>query len=154
MRYLAIDLGDKRTGLATGDDGLWIASPAGVIEISIDEQGGNRLLDAIAKEAASVFGPPSAPGAIVLGLPLNMDDSEGPRAKLAIAFAERIAEATGRTVYLQDERQTSIRANALMAQTGLTHKQKKKRRDAIAAAAILDLFFDALDTTTDDASSE
>lgn len=71
-----------------------------------------------------------------------MDGSEGQRAKLVRAWADRIAARTGWPVELFDERLTSSAADAKMARSGLTHKQKKERRDAIAAAAILQGFLD------------
>ncbi len=141
MRYLAIDLGDKRTGLALGDAVIKIASPVGVIEVPIDRRDGADLLDAIARACEEQLGPS---GELVMGLPLNMDGSEGPRAKLVRAFAARVSEKTGRAVHLQDERRTSRRADERMAQSGLTRGQKKARRDAIAAAGFLQDFLDAL----------
>ncbi|USN99018.1 MAG: Holliday junction resolvase RuvX [Phycisphaeraceae bacterium] len=134
-RAVGIDLGDKRTGLALGDSVTQIASPSGVLEVPIDERGGEALLDAIAAALDELVG--SGPADLVVGLPLNMDGSEGPRAKLVRTFAARIATRTGREVYLHDERRSSLAADERMARTGLTHKQKKARRDAIAAAAIL-----------------
>jgi putative Holliday junction resolvase len=141
VRYLAIDLGDKRTGLALGDAVIKIASPVGVIEVPIDRRDGADLLDAIARACEEQLGPS---GELVMGLPLNMDGSEGPRAKLVRAFAARVSEKTGRAVHLQDERRTSRRADERMAQSGLTRGQKKARRDAIAAAGFLQDFLDAL----------
>lgn len=143
-RYIAIDLGDKRTGLALGDSATGIATPARVIETPIARRNGEELLDAIAGAIDELVGAGHAE--LVLGLPLNMDGSEGPRAKLARDFAARLAERTGRPVHLHDERTTSERADEHMARTGLTHKQKKARRDAIAAAAILRGFLDEQST--------
>lgn len=134
MRSLAIDLGDRRTGLALGDDVTRIASPAGLLEIPLDRRGGQDLLDAIATKAHQELGPRDQ---LVLGLPINMDSSEGPRAKLVRAFAQRLADRAGRAVVLVDERKTSQAADDRMARSGLTHGQKKARRDAIAAAEIL-----------------
>ncbi len=145
MRYLAIDLGDKRTGLALGDAVMRIALPAGLIEVPIETRGGEALLDAIARACDEQLGGGS-PGELVLGLPLNMDGSEGPRAKLVRAFGGRVSERTGRAVHLQDERRTSLRADERLARSGLTHGQKKARRDAIAAAGFLQDFLDALET--------
>ena len=136
MRYLAIDLGDKRTGLAVGDDVTGLVTPAE--QIAKPAAPGDELLAGI-DAAIDEFGP----GALVLGLPLNMDDTEGPRAALVRAFGERLAERTGLPVHYQDERLTSAEANWSMAQSGLTRGQKKNRRDSIAAAAILRDFLDS-----------
>ncbi len=130
MRYLAVDLGDKRTGLAVGDDASGLVSPAGMIEKPIAP--GDELLAGI-DAAIEEFGA----DVLVFGLPLNMDDSEGPRAKLVRVFAQRVAERTGLAVEFQDERLTSAEASWSMARSGMTRGQKKNRRDTLAAAAIL-----------------
>lgn len=140
MRYLALDIGDKRTGLATGDSFTRVATPAGAIEVPLDRDGGGALLAAIEREASARLGPECGSGDLVVGLPLNMDGSEGPRAALVRAFAARLGERTGRAVHLADERLTTEEARWRMARTGLTRKQKKDRKDALAAAAILEAF--------------
>ncbi|HRP62617.1 MAG TPA: Holliday junction resolvase RuvX [Phycisphaerales bacterium] len=134
MRYLAIDLGDKRTGFAVGDDFTRMAAPVGMVELPV----GPRLIEAIAQVIRD-----HEPGAIVLGLPLNMDGTEGDAAKRVRMFGEQVAAATGLPIHVQDERLTSYAADQRMAQTGRTHKQKKQLRDALAAAEILRDFLDA-----------
>ncbi len=150
-RLIGIDLGDKRTGLALGDTVTGIATPTGVLEVSIDERGGGALLDAIASAVEDLVG--NGPAELVVGLPLNMDGTEGPRAKLVRAFAGRIGARTGRAVHLCDERRSSMDADERMARSGLTHKQKKARRDAIAAAAILRRYLDGLTDSDSDGAS-
>lgn len=154
MRYLAIDLGDKRTGLAVGDAVTRIAGPVGGLEIPIDRSGGEALLEAIDLAAREHLGPEPSRGELVVGLPLNMDGSEGPRSKLVRAFAERVRARTGRAVHLHDERRSSVRADERMARSGLTRGQKKARRDAIAAAAVLQDFLDALDSGPGSAAND
>jgi putative Holliday junction resolvase len=144
MRYLAIDLGDKRTGLAVGDDLLRLAAPAGMLEVPIRRDEGRALYDAMGKAVVDQLGTVRSPGELVVGLPLNMDGTESPRAALARVFAARLGEQTGRRVHLHDERLTTAAADWSLARTGLTHKQKKGRRDAIAAALMLQAFLDAL----------
>jgi putative Holliday junction resolvase len=132
---MAVDLGDKRTGIAVGDAVTRIASPVEVIEVSIGTNGGEDLLRAIvaaAKEHVGLRG-----SELVVGLPLNMDGSEGQRAKLVRAFAARLGAATGMPVHFQDERLTSVEADWNMARSGMTHKDKKGKRDALAAAVLL-----------------
>jgi putative holliday junction resolvase len=141
VRYLAIDLGDKRTGLAVGDTITGMVSPAGVLEIPVSAAGGDELLRALAKAVDEHLGPS---GELVLGLPINMDGTEGPRAKAVRQFAARIGERCARVVHFQDERLTSAAADWSMARSGMTHKEKKSRRDAIAAAAILSDFLAGL----------
>jgi putative Holliday junction resolvase len=148
MRIFAIDLGDKRTGLALADRITSIASPAGLIEVPIDQEHGRLLIDEIVKQFHRQASGPETE--IVLGIPLNMDDSEGPRAKLVRTFATKLASRIDRPIVLVDERKTSQAADAQMSQSGLTHKQKKQRRDAIAAAAIAQLYLDEPDTSVID----
>ncbi len=134
-RYLAIDPGSKRTGLATGDDETQQAGPVETIHTSDPEQ----LLREIARAIDE-----HAPDALVVGVPFNMDGSEGPAAKKAQALALLLAQHTGLPVHPVDERLTSYEADLRMAQSGLTHGQKKQRRDAIAAAALLEGFLATL----------
>src|SRR5262245_17523600 len=134
MRYLAIDLGEKRTGLAVGDSQTRLVSPLGVLEIPAASNGGQALLDALATAAEEQLGPASgrAGGRIIIGLPLNMDGTEGPRAASVRAFAARISGRVGHPVLFQDERLSSADADWAMSRSGLTRKQKKVRRDALA----------------------
>lgn len=133
MRYLAIDLGDKRTGVAAGDDVTRIITPLQVIAVAptlrMDE-----LLKAIASHK---------PDAIVLGLPLNADGSDSPAAKKSRAFGATLAQRANLPVHFQDERLTSYAADQSMARSGRTRKDKKEIRDALAAAEILRDFLDS-----------
>ncbi len=133
-RFLAVDLGDRRTGTATGDDQTGFAAPGTVLEVPR----GPRLVAALVRAAAEADAD-----ALVLGLPLNMDDSEGPRARLTRTFAAELAAATGRPVHLQDERLTSFAAEEALAGSGRTRREKKRRRDALAAAELLRDFLEA-----------
>lgn len=144
MQFLAIDLGDKRTGLAVGDSLTGIVSPLRVLHTPIADRGGDALLDALAAAVAEQFSP-YAQAEIVIGLPMNMDGTEGPRAQQVRAFAERLRSRLQppRTVHFQDERLTSADADWQMARTGKTHKEKKELRDALAAATVLRDFLSA-----------
>ena len=135
MRYLAIDYGNKRTGLAICDAAEIIASPLTVI------QGQKELLRKISDivEAENVE-------AIVLGLPLNMDGSTGPQAELVFKFADRLKAHLDIPIHFQDERLSSFSAEEKLSQTEFTRKKKKKRLDAIAAAEILQAFLDSKNT--------
>ena len=134
MRFLCIDLGDKRTGLAVGDDELYMAHPVCVLEIPI----GQPLVDAIVEAIGN-----NAADELVIGLPLHMDGTEGQRAKITKAFADQITNVVDITINFQDERLTSAAAEELLSGSGKTHKQKKQSRDALAAAEILKDFLDA-----------
>ncbi len=134
MRYLAIDLGDKRTGIAVGDEELQIAQPVCVLEIPI----GPRLIDEIKKTIRDQDAQ-----AIVIGMPVNMDGTVGQRAELTKTFADQLLEKVDIPLHFQDERLTSAAAEEHLHQSGKTHKQKKKIRDALAAAEILNDFLTA-----------
>jgi putative Holliday junction resolvase len=135
VRYLAIDLGDKRTGLAVGDVILRMAAPLDVLEIPIERNKGQDLLAALRKVIDE-----HNPAGVVVGLPLNMDGTEGPRAQSVRAFIDRLAPARPTPIHWQDERLTTAQADWQMARSGLTHAQKKSKRDALAAAALLQDF--------------
>ena len=131
MRYLAIDLGDKRTGIAIGDDVTGIVTPHEVLDVPIKPTH-DRLLAAIAS-CVDEF----APDALVIGLPLHMDGSESAQSKIVRAFGEALQTRTGLTAHYQDERLTSADAEWTLAGSGKTHGQKKALRDALAAAVVL-----------------
>ena len=126
-RWLAVDTGDKRMGLAVGSDEDGIATPLEVIPAE-------PLADTIETilHVADSYGV----GGIVVGLPLNMDDSVGPQALAARKIAEAIAEATDLDVRMWDERLSSFEADQALAGQ-LTRGKRRKRQDAIAAATFL-----------------
>lgn len=129
MRVLAIDLGDVRTGLASGETVLGLAQPLQVIEERDPDRRLDRIVEVVERHGADV---------LVVGLPINMDDTEGPRALAARDFGRTIAERTGLPVEFQDERLSSFEADETLKGSGLTRKGKKRIQDAIAAATILE----------------
>lgn len=144
-RYLGIDLGTKRIGLAVGDSAGGIVSPVDVLDAQPTPEANAR---AILKAAAEY----DAHG-IVIGLPLNMDGTEGPQSKLSktlaaairkIVSASPIADGSAAIkVFMHDERLTSFAADKELAGRDLTRKKKKARQDALAAAILLQSFLDA-----------
>lgn len=131
MRYLAIDYGMKRTGLAVCDTGETIASPLAVVH------GRKDLIQRIQRVVAS-----EGVEAIVLGLPLNMDGTEGPQARLVHAFGKELGRQLGIPVHFQDERLSSFEAEQRLQEMDLSRAKKKERLDALAAADILQNFLD------------
>ena len=130
--YLGIDYGTKRIGLAVGDDVTQTASPV----TTVTAQGqADRDADAVAA-VAEEYGA----AAFVLGLPLNMDSTEGPQAKLVRAFGAVLAARAGLKVHYVDERLSSFAADELLRPAELTRKKKKGVQDAVAAAVILQTF--------------
>jgi putative Holliday junction resolvase len=119
-----------------------------VLEVPVSARDGGDLLEAIAAWIDSMASR-SQPCELVVGLPMNMDGTEGKAAAKARAFGAALAQRTGRAVQFQDERLTSADADWSMARSGMTHKEKKQRRDALAAAAILRDFLAALGPPSD-----
>ncbi len=131
MRYLALDCGQRRTGLAVGEDETGIVTPLHAIEASNEARVIERVVAEVESQGAE---------ALVVGLPLNMDGTDSPQTKRIRQLAAQLHEAIDLPVYLFDERLSSFEADQRMSRSGLTHKQKKRRRDALAAAAILEDF--------------
>jgi putative Holliday junction resolvase len=131
MRYLAVDHGEKRTGLAICDRDENLASPLKVLT------GQAELIAQIVKVAKE-----ENIEAIIVGLPLNMDSTEGPRAKSVRTFGVALESAAQLPVIYHDERLSSFDAEKKLAGLDLTRKKKKKHLDAVAAASILESFLD------------
>ncbi len=132
MTFLGIDYGTKRIGLAIGDDGTRIASPM----TTADARG------SLAEQVRCVLGHADAydVDAFVVGLPKNMDDSEGEQARLVRRFGAELAEQTGKPIHYVDERLSSHAADELLRPAELTRRRRKARQDAVAAQVILDGF--------------
>ncbi len=133
MRFLCVDLGEKRTGVAVGDDDTGVASPVDCLEVPP----GPRLLASVVEAIEA-----HRPDAVVIGLPLNMDGTEGPPAARARDFGRQLEGLAECPIHFQDERLTTYAADQRLARTGRTRAQKKQRRDALAAAEILSDFLE------------
>lgn len=133
MRYLGVDLGRARIGLALADDVLRQARPFRVVQ----RRGDAKDVAAIA-EAALEY----EVGRAVVGLPLNMDGSEGPAARLSREFAPKLAAALGVPVDLFDERLSTFEAETRLRDRGISAKDARSRVDAEAAAVILQGWLD------------
>jgi len=138
MRFICLDIGDKRTGIASGDTETRLAGPLTVVNATSRAQ----MVDAIVRTIRA-----ENTKQIVIGLPLNMDGSEGPRTAMVRAVADEIhRHLSSCTIHFHDERLSTFDADQKMARIGLTHGQKKARRDALAATAILQDFLDLSDS--------
>lgn len=138
---LGVDLGTRRIGLAVGDADSRLVSPLDVIPAGQDL---DTDAAAILKAAADYDLT-----AVVIGLPLNMDDTEGPQAKLSHRLAESMRHALDArgmirvAIHLHDERLTSHAADLKLVDLKLTRKKKKARQDALAAMVIVESFLAA-----------
>ena len=128
MRIVALDVGDARIGVAICDELGLTTRGVGVVR----RQGGVRDLDAIARLLA-----PLVPKLIVVGLPVNMDGTEGPQASKVRRFAARLGEHTGLAIELWDERLTTVEAESLLRETGTARHKRRSLVDQVAAAGIL-----------------
>ncbi len=126
---MAIDYGDAHTGVAVSDPTGMLTGFATVIHTRNPE-----ILSAKIAELAREHGAEE----LVLGCPVNMDGTAGPRAEKSKIFAGRIREITGLPVTLWDERRTTIDAHSILAANGKNAKKRKKNIDAVAAALILE----------------
>ena len=131
-RALGLDPGKRRIGIAVSDPSRTIASPLRFIDTKVADV--EHVLRDICTEYEVTV--------VVVGLPLNLDGSEGASAKAARDFAEVVHEATGLDVELQDERFTSVTAEAALIEGGVTRKSRKEKRDQVAAAVMLQSFLD------------
>lgn len=133
MRYLGIDVGRARIGVALADDVLRTATPLRVVE----RRGDARDL-AVLSEVAVEYEVTQ----VVVGLPLNMDGTEGSSAEFARRFAGKLEEAARLPVALQDERLSTFEAETRLRERGLSAKDQRPRIDAEAAAVILQDWLD------------
>ncbi|MCZ7606063.1 MAG: Holliday junction resolvase RuvX [Planctomycetota bacterium] len=131
-RWLGVDFGSKYVGVAVGDEA--IAMPLKVLDARPDE----KLLSSLKKLAAS-----EDVAGIVVGLPVNMDGSEGKAAKLCREFGARLAAHSQLPVEYADERLSSWEAEGMLIEGGLKPSERKQRVHAVAAKLILEAFFSA-----------
>ena len=129
MRVMAIDYGDRRIGIAVSDALGVLCGDA----FTLTEWNMERAAQRIAEEAKT-----RGVGTLVLGLPKNMDGSEGPRAEISREFAALIERETGLTPVLWDERRSSVEAHAILHANGKKMKAHRKTVDAVAASLMLE----------------
>lgn len=130
-----LDLGDKTIGVAVSDRGLSFAHPRQVIvrkKFSLDAA---ALLDMLARDNV---------GAVAIGLPVNMDGSEGPRAQASRAFVRNMSKLTDLPFVFWDERLSTVAAERTLIEMDFSRKKRKGKIDSAAAAFILQGVLDRL----------
>ena len=134
MRVMAIDLGDARTGLAVSDLlGLGCGDAWTVKEWNME-----RLADLIVEEAAA-----REVELLILGLPKNMDGTEGPRAEKSRSFRDLLTARSDLPVVFWDERRSSVEAHQILHANGKREKKHRATVDAVAASLILEGYLDS-----------
>lgn len=139
MRALGIDYGGKRIGLALSDASGTLASPLRTLQRPRSEAETVRLVCA---EIARIAADDDGLGTIVIGWPRRLDGSPNAQTPLVEAFARAVGEATAIRVVLQDERLSSVEADARLATRERDWRKRKDRLDAAAAAVLLQDYLD------------
>lgn len=135
MKLLGIDYGDRRTGLSVSDDLGIIASPIGTF-VSKGIRDAVDYISCVVKEYSIEK--------IVLGLPLNMDGSEGERVEKTRKLAEILKKVTGLDVVFQDERLTTVSASRVLDEAQLKGDKRKEIIDTMSAQIILQTYLDTI----------
>ena len=128
-RIMGIDYGDARTGIAISD---LLCSIVGSTTVVPSRNREKAIADIVRMARENEVGE------IVVGLPRNMDGSEGPRAQLCREFADALGEATGLPVHMWDERRTTVEAHNILSQHNYHGQKRKNTVDAVAASLILE----------------
>lgn len=134
MRILGLDFGSKRIGVAISDSLGITAQGLDVIEKGEGEEAIEYIKGVVAREGISE---------IVVGLPLNMNGSHGPKAQEAEAFAASLREKLGLPVRLWDERLSTMEVERVMIAGGASRNKRKKKKDKLAAQVILQSYLGA-----------
>ena len=141
-RWIGIDYGTRRIGLSICDLSERIASPIDTLDAFGTAPEDARQIVKWAQEYE--------PAGFVVGLPLNMDGSDGPQSKLSQAFAQQLERLSELPVHLWDERLTSFQADEYLNAAGVNRSRRKRLRDTLAAQVILQAFLEARRSGQDD----
>ena len=136
MRILGLDYGEKRIGVALSDPMGILASALTVIEMKSEDAAIKQIV-ALVKEHEA--------GSIVVGLPISLDGNLGPQAQRVQAFVESLADCVDTPVITWDERFSSVDAEQTLKEAGVKREKRKKHRDSVAAALILQGYLDRMD---------
>lgn len=128
-RIMGVDYGDARTGIAISD---LMCSIVGSTTVVPSRNADRAIADIV------LLCRENQVGHIVVGLPRNMNGTEGPRAQLCREFAQRLKEATGLEVTMWDERRTTVEAHNILSQHNYHGQKRKNTVDAVAASLILE----------------
>lgn len=133
MKILSVDYGDARTGIAVSDNSEFLASPV----CTIKEWNADRLAEKIIQIAKE-----QNAGEIIVGLPVNMNGTKGPRAEKCEEFGKKLAELSQLPVAMWDERSTTVTAHQILNTANVRGKNRKAVVDSVAAVIILESYLD------------
>ena len=131
MKVMAIDYGDARTGIAVSDELEMLVGTTDVICAYTPEKTAQGIAERVQRYGAKE---------LVMGLPKNMDGTEGPRAAMYREFAALVERVTGLPVVLWDERRTTVDAHRILSDNNVHGKKRKQTVDAVAASLILEAY--------------
>ena len=134
-KIMGIDYGDARTGVAISD---LLCSIVGSTTVVPSRNTEKAIADIVR------FAKENSVGKIVVGLPKNMDGTEGPRAELCREFAQKLQVATGLETVMWDERRTTVEAHNILSQHNYHGQKRKNTVDAVAASLILEGYLNSL----------
>ena len=134
MRVLALDLGDKRIGVALSDPTGTLASPHATLTSSTQASDVEAVLRLVSEHEVEL---------VVVGLPLSLSGNMGPQGRRASGFARALSDRAVVPVQLLDERFSTVQAQRLLRETGVQPSRQKARVDAAAAAVVLQAFLDS-----------
>ena len=135
MRTLGLDIGDKRIGVAISDPEEILASPLATITREDDKKAIDDIIKLVDQNDVE---------RIVVGLPYSLDGSIGGQANKVMDFAERLSQYTRASMEIWDERLSTVAVERLLREAGKKKAKKRERRDAAAAAFILQGYLDSL----------
>ena len=131
MKIMGIDYGDARTGVSICDEMEMLASPVTVVSEWNEDKCAQRIAEIAAEHK---------PALIIVGLPLNMNGTEGPRAQKCREFADKLNALTAIETKMWDERSTTVTAHSYLNDTNTRGKKRKAVVDAVAAVIILESY--------------
>ena len=134
-KIMGIDYGDARTGVALSDLLCSIVGSTCVVPSRNTEK---AIVDIVKLCKDNMV------GTVVVGLPRNMDGSEGPRAQLCREFADKLGETTGLPIKMWDERRTTVEAHNILSEHNYHGKKRKNTVDAVAASLILEGYLNSI----------
>jgi putative Holliday junction resolvase len=135
MRHLGLDVGDRRIGVAISDPEQILASPLSTIIRDDDDKAIDAIVALVDKYQIR---------SIIIGLPYSLDGSVGKQASKVKAFVDLLSKRTEVKIELRDERLSTVAVERLFGEAGLKSQKRKERRDAAAAAFILQGYLDSL----------